>query len=64
MVFRMELTSNELLDTLDMKYIAASTKGYTLPSSVYEISDINLMVNSLISNGLKVYIAYDDIRLK
>ena len=41
MVFRMELTYNEILDILDVKYIPASTVGYTRPSGLYEISDIN-----------------------
>ena len=43
MVFRMELTYDEIEDILDVKYIAASTIGHTLQAGKYEISDINLM---------------------
>ena len=44
MVFRMELTYDEIVDRLDIKYIAGSTKGYTLPPGIYEISDLNLVL--------------------
>ena len=45
-VFRMELTYIEIEKILDMKYIDASTTGYTLPPGVYEINDINSMLKS------------------
>ena len=48
MVYRMELIFDEIVDILDVKYIAASTIGYTKPPRTYEISDINLMIKSLL----------------
>ena len=44
MVFRMKLTYSENEKIIDLKYIATSTIGYTLPPVIYEISDINLML--------------------
>ena len=64
MVYRMELTYDEIVDILDIKYIPGSTIGYTLPPGLYEISDINLMLKSLVPNGVKVKITNDAIRLR
>ena len=44
MVHRKELTYDESVDILDIKYFAGSTIGYTLQTGFYEISDINLML--------------------
>ena len=60
----MHLTYNEIVGILNVKYIAGSTKGYRMPVGVYEVSDINLMLKSLLSNKVKVKITIDDIRLK
>ena len=64
MVFRLELSHTEILNKLDMKYIDASTIGHTLPPCVYEISDIDSMIKSLLPDGGKVNFTIDDIRLK
>ena len=60
----MELSYNEVLDILDVKYTATSTTGYTLPPGLYEISVNNLMLKCLLPNDVKVNITIDDIRLK
>ena len=64
MVFRMELTYSEIEKILDVKYIATSTIGYTLPVGIYEIIDNNSTIKSLLPNDVKVNITIDDIRLK
>ena len=46
MVYRIELTCDLIVDIWRVKYIAASTIGYTLPSGIYEISDITLTLMS------------------
>ena len=56
---------------MDVKYIAGSTIGYTLPRNTkegytprrYEITDFNLMIKSLLPNKVKVKIEIDDTRL-
>ena len=47
MVYILQLTYNEVVDILDVNYIAGSTKGYNLASGMYEITDNNLMLKSL-----------------
>ena len=60
----LELTYDEIVDILGINYIIGSTKGYTLPAGLYEITDFNLMLKSLAPNEVKVDITIDDIRLK
>ena len=53
MVFRMELTYREIENTLDNKYIETSVTGYILPPGIYQISDINIMLKSLLPDDVK-----------
>ena len=64
MVQRMELISDETVYILIDKDIAGSISGYTLPPGVYEITDNNLMLNSLLPNEGKIKNTIGDIRLR
>ena len=48
MVYRKELTYDEIVDILDARHIAGSATGYTLPLGIHEIGEINLIINSLL----------------
>ena len=37
MVLRIQLTYDEIVAVLDVKSMAGSTKGYTLPPGIYEL---------------------------
>ena len=63
-IYRIELTYDEMVDIFDIDYIGASTIGYTLLPGIYEISDLNLMLKSLLPNEVKTNITIDDIRLR
>ena len=43
MVFRFQLTNEEIIDVLHLKYIPTATIGYALPPCIYEIIDNNFM---------------------
>ena len=64
MIYSLQLTYDEIIDILDVKYTAGSTKKYTLAPGVYVVTDINMMVKSLLPEDVKVNITIDDIRLK
>ena len=64
MVYRLQLSYVESIDIFDVNFIAGSTIGYTLPVGIYEISDINSMLEILLPNGVKVTTTIDDIRLR
>ena len=51
-------------DILDLAYIPTTTTGKTLPSGIYETSDINFMLKSFFPKEVKVKIEIDDVRLK
>ena len=63
-VFSFELTYSEILNILDMKYIDASSTGYTLPPGIHELTDIDLVLKSLPPDNVKLNITIDDIRLR
>ena len=58
----MELTYHEAAEILDTKYFPTSSTRYTLPTGVYEIIDVNLLLRSLIPDDVEVKITIDDIR--
>ena len=49
---------------MDVEYLPTSTKGYTLAPGIYEVTDNNMMLKSLLPKEVKVIMIIDDIRLK
>ena len=64
MVFRLQLTYNEILDILDLKYIPTKRTGYILNPGTYEIVDLNNTLKHILPDNVKVSVTIDDIRLK
>ena len=60
MIYRLELTYDEIIDILVVKFFSLSTIGCTLPPGIYEISDINSMIESLLPNKVKVKVTIDE----
>ena len=60
----MELTYDEFMDVLHMKCFPSGRTGYTLPPGIYEISDINKMLEYLLPDIVKVSVTIGDIRLR
>ena len=48
MLYRLQLIYDEIVDILDFKYIATSTKGYTVVPGIYEVTDNSFMLKSLL----------------
>ena len=63
LVYRMQLTYDEIIDVLDLKYIPTRT-GYSLNPGIYEVTDINNVLKFILPDNVKVTITIDDIRLK
>ena len=64
LVFRLQLTHHEIVDILDVKFIAGSTRGYTPAPVIYKINDINFILKSLFPKQVKINFTIDDVRLK
>ena len=60
----MQLTYNEIIDILDLKYIPTKRKGYSLYPGIYEVDDLNNTLKHILPDNVKVTITIDDIRLK
>ena len=41
LVYRMQLSCDEIIDILDLKYIATKRMGYSLDPGIFEVSDLN-----------------------
>ena len=63
-VLREQLTYDEIVVLLGVKYITRSTKGYTLTPGIFEVVDIKMMLKFPLPRGVKVNITGDNIRLK
>ena len=64
LVYRMQLTYDEIIDILDLKYIPTKRTGYSLNPDIYEIVDINNTLKHILPHNVKVNITIDDFRLK
>ena len=64
LVYRMQLTYDEIIDVLDLKYISTKRIGYSLNPGIYEIVDLNNTLKHILPDNVKVNITIEDIRLK
>ena len=61
LVYRMELTYDEFLDKLDIKYYPLKRTSYTLPHRKFKIIVINKTLEYSLHDIVKVSINIDDI---
>ena len=59
----MQLTFDEVIDILDLKYIPTKTTGYSLNPGIYEVIDLNEMLKYISPDNVKVNFTTDVIRL-
>ena len=64
MVYRFQLTYDEIMDILDLKNIPTKRTGYSSNPGIYEVIDLNNTLKYILPNNVKVNITIDDIRLK
>ena len=64
MVYRFQLTYEEIMDILDLKYIPTKRSGYSLNPGIYEVIDLNNTFKYILPNNVKGNITINDIRLK
>ena len=64
LVYRMQLTYDEIIDVLDLKYIPTKRTGYSLDPGIYETDNLNNTLRYILPDNVKVSVTIDDIRLK
>ena len=60
----MQLTYDEIMDILDLKYIPTKRTGYSLIPRIYEVIDLNATLKHILPDNVKVNIIIEYIRLK
>ena len=55
MVFRMNLTYNEIDNTLSKKCVGAELKSFSFPNGRYEVRELNITLNSFYQKTKKRY---------
>ena len=64
MVFRFQLTYDEIIDIINLEYIPTKRTGYSLPQGIYEVVDLNNCSKYFLPHNVKVSVTIDDVRLK
>ena len=63
LAYRMQLTYNEIMDILDIKYFPSQITSYTLPPVIYEVFDLNDTLRYILPNNVKVSVTVDGVKL-
>ena len=64
LVYRMQLTYDEAIDIVDLKYIPTERTGYSLNPSFYEVVDLNNTLKKILPDNVKVSLTTDDTRFQ
>ena len=60
----MQLTFDEIIDILDLKFTPTKGTGYSLNPSIYEVVDLKNTLKYISPDDVKVGVTKDDVRLK
>ena len=64
LVYRMQLTYDEVIDILDLKYIPTKRTGFSLKPNIYQISDINNTLKNILPDNVKISVTIDERKYK
>ena len=60
----MQLTYDEIIDILDLRYIHTKRTRYSLHPGIYEMVDLNNTLKNFLPDNVKVNVTIDEVRLK
>ena len=60
MVYRFQLTYDEIVNILDLKYIPTKRIGYSVKPNIYQISDINETLKYILPDNVKKSVTIDE----
>ena len=64
LVYRMQLTYNEIIDILDLKYIPTKRTGYSIEPNIYNVVDLNKTLKNILPDNVKINITIDERKYK
>ena len=62
LVYRFQLTYDEIIDRLDLKYIPTKRTIYSFFPGIYEVIDLNKTLKNILPDFVRVPFTIDDIR--
>ena len=64
LVYRFQLTYDEIIDILDLKYIPTKRTGYSIEPNIYNIVDLNKILKNILPDNVKINISIDERKYK
>ena len=56
----MQLTFNEIINILDLKYIPTKRIGYSIKPNIYNVVDLNKTLENILPDNVKINITIDE----
>ena len=64
LVYRMQLTYDEVIDILDLKYIPTKRMGYSIEPIIYNVVDLNNTLENILPDNVKISVTIDEKKYK
>ena len=64
LVYRMQLTYNEIINILDLKYIPTKRIGYSIEPNIYNVVVLNKILKNILPDNIKINITIDERKYK
>ena len=64
LVYRMQLTYNEIIDILHLKYVPTKRMGYSIEPNIYNVDDLNKTLKNVLPNNVKINVSIDERKYK
>ena len=64
LVYRMQLTYDEIINILDLKNIATKRTGYSIEPNIYNVDDLNKTLKNILPNNIKIKVTIDERKYK
>ena len=56
----MQLTYDEMINILDLKYIPTKRMGYSIEPNIYNVVDLNKTLKIILPNNIKINVSIDE----
>ena len=63
-VYRFQLTYDEIIDILDLKYIPTKRMGYSIEPNIYNVVDLNKTLKNILPDNVKINVSIDERKYK
>ena len=60
----MQLTYNEIMDILDLKFFSSKSVGFPLKPDIYQVSDTNNTLKNILPDNVKISVTIDEKKIK